>query len=241
MAEYITIEALARERVGKGTARAARRAGQVPAIIYGNKETPLSLTIDRKALERELYRPGFFTRLMDVKLNGDMHRVLPRDLQLHPVTDAPIHVDFLRYSADRKITVEVPVTFLNEEECPGLKVGGVLNVVRHTVEVLCTADRIPEGFTLDLTGLEIGDSLHASAIVLPGQVEFTVTDRDFTIATIASPTIMVEEETTAEGEEGLEGEEGEEGEEGAEGAEGAEDGEKKDGEKKDGEKGKSGD
>jgi large subunit ribosomal protein L25 len=215
----------------------------VPAVIYGNKETSLSVTIGRKELERELNRPGFFTRLMDVKVNGDMHRVLPRDLQLHPVSDIPIHVDFLRYSAERKISVEVPMTFVNEEECPGLKVGGVLNVVRHTIEVLCTADRIPEGFTLDLTGLEIGDSLHASALTLPDQVEFIVTDRDFTVATIVSPTIMVEEEeeTPAEDEEGEEGVESEEGAEGTEGAEGEGGEAAEGGGKKDEEKGKSGD
>ena len=218
MADYLSLAAEQRPRAGKGTARAARRQGRVPAVIYGNNEDPILVTVARRTLEQELHKPGFFTRLMDVQVNGDAHRVLPRDLQLHPVTDVPMHVDFLRYSADRKITVEIPVTFINEAECPGLRVGGVLNVVRHAVEVLCTADRIPEGFTLDLTGLEIGGSMHAASITLPDGVEFAIADRDFTIATIASPTLIpVDEEEVAEGEEGVEGEEAAEGEETAEG------------------------
>lgn len=211
MADNLTLAAEARPRAGKGTARSSRRDGRIPAVIYGNKEDPVLVTIERRTLEQELHKPGFFTRLMDVAVDGTTHRVLPRDLQLHPVTDAPMHVDFLRYSADRTITVEVPVSFINEEECPGLKVGGVLNVVRHAIEVSCTADKIPEGFTLDLTGLEIGDSMHANSISLPEGVEFSITDRDFTIATIASPTLApVEEEEAAEGEEGAELAEGEE-------------------------------
>jgi len=221
MADYMTLAAQARPRAGKGTARSTRREGRVPAVIYGNNEDPVLVTVERRTLEQELQKPGFFTRLMDVAVDGANHRVLARDLQLHPVTDAPMHVDFLRYSADRKLSVEIPVTFANEEDCPGLRVGGVLNVVRHTVEVLCTADRIPEGFSLDLTGLEIGDSVHASAVTLPDGVEFAISDRDFTIVTIASPTLIPveEEEEAIEGVEG-EGVEGEEGEEGAEGAEG---------------------
>jgi large subunit ribosomal protein L25 len=235
MADYLVLAAEQRPRAGKGTARAARRQGRVPAVIYGNNEDPILVTVARRTLEQELQKPGFFIRLMDVQVNGDAHRVLPRDMQLHPVTDVPMHVDFLRYSADRKIAVEIPVIFINEAECPGLRVGGVLNVVRREVEVLCTADRIPDGFTLDLTGLEIGDSIHAAAITLPDGVEFAIADRDFTIATIASPTLApVEEEEVAEGEEGEEGVEGEAGEEGEETAEGeAAEGEEK---KKEGDK-----
>ena len=226
MADYLTLAAEARPRAGKGTARSSRRDGRIPAVIYGNKEDPVLVTIERRTLEQELHKPGFFTRLMDVAVDGATHRVLPRDMQLHPVSDAPMHVDFLRYSADRTITVEIPVTFVNEEECPGLKVGGVLNVVRHFIEVSCTADRIPEGFVLDLTGLEIGDSMHANSISLPEGVEFSITDRDFTIATIASPTLApVEEEEVAEGEEGAVAAEGEAAAEGEEST--AEDGDKK--------------
>lgn len=213
MADYLTLAAEQRPRAGKGTARAARRQGRIPAVIYGNNEDPILVTVARRTLEQELQKPGFFIRLMDVQVNGAAHRVLPRDMQLHPVTDVPMHVDFLRYSADRKIAVEIPVIFVNEAECPGLRVGGVLNVVRRTVEVLCTADRIPDGFSLDLTGLEIGDSMHAASITLPDGVEFAIADRDFTIATIAAPTVVQE---AAEAEEGAELEEGAEPEEGAE-------------------------
>ena len=212
MADIITLVAETRLRSGKGTAREARRNGRIPAVIYGNKEEPVSITVERRLLEQELGKSGFFIRLLDVDIDGTKHRVLPRDTQYHPVTDVPLHVDFLRYSADRKITVEVPVHFLNEEESPGLKSGGVLNIVRHTIEVLCTADQIPDGFEVDLTGLEIGDSVHASALSLPQGVELTITDRDFTIATIAAPTIMPVDEEEEEGVEGEEGEEGAEGE-----------------------------
>ena len=211
MAEVQTIAAASRDRAGKGTARAARRAGQIPAVIYGNKEEPLLITVDRTRLEQELGKRGFFIRLLDVEVDGATHRVLPRDTQYHPVTDRPLHVDFLRYSADRKLTVEIPVHFLNEEESPGLKSGGVLNVVRHTIEVLCVADAIPDAYEIDLTGLEVGDSIHASALTLSEGVELTITDRDFTIATIATASVMAVEEAV-EGEEDVEGEEGAEGE-----------------------------
>jgi len=206
MAEIATMSAELREKGGKGTARAARRNGRVPAVIYGNQEEPLMVTVPRHDLEQLLAVPGFMIHLLDIQVDGRAHRVLPRDTQFHPVTDVPLHVDFLRYSADRKVTVDVPVTFENEQDSPGLKGGGVLNVVRHAIEVLCTADRIPDGFTINLTGLDIGDSVHASALSLPEGVEFTITDRDFTIATIAAPSVMpVEEEEGAEAAEGAEG------------------------------------
>ena len=185
MADIITLEAESRQRSGKGTAREARRNGRIPAIIYGNKEEPLPITVERKVLEQELGKSGFFIRLLDVDVDGTKHRVLPRDTQYHPVTDVPLHVDFLRYSADRKITVEVPVHFLNEAESPGLKAGGVINIVRHTIAVLCIADQIPDAFNVDLAGLDIGDSVHAHSLNLPEGVELTITDRDFTILTIA--------------------------------------------------------
>ena len=209
MAEIQTIAAASRERGGKGTARAARRAGKVPAVIYGNNEEPILITVDGVKLEQELNKSGFLIRLLDVEVDDKKHRVLPRDTQFHPVTDRPIHVDFLRYSAERKLTVEVPVRFLNEDDSPGLKTGGVINVVRHAIEVACVADSIPESFEIDLAGLEIGDSIHASALILSEGVELTITDRDFTIATIAAPTVMAVEEEV-ESEEGIEGEEGRE-------------------------------
>lgn len=227
MADLNTLAASSRPISGTGPARAVRRDGLVPAVIYGNDLEPVSISVERKALERQIHVPGFFIRLVDVALDGKSHRVLPREVQFHPVSDVPLHVDFLRFSADRKITVAVPVQFLNEEESPGLKRGGVLNIVRHEVEVLCIADNIPQIFEIDLTGLDIGDAIHASMVTLPDGVTFTITDRDFTIATVAAPTVITDEEE-AEGEEGedIEGEEGvtAEGEEGeaAPAADGAE-------------------
>ena len=203
MADIHTLAAEPRRMGGKGTARAARRAGRIPAVIYGNKEEPVMVTLERRVVENELHKGGFFNQLIDLDVGGARHRVLPRDAQFHPVTDVPLHVDFLRFSADRKINVEVRVVFRNEEASPGLKLGGVLNVVRHEVEVACIADRIPEHFEIDLTGLGIGDSIHAHSLTLPEGVELTITDRDFTIATIAAPTVMAaEEEETAAGAEG---------------------------------------
>ena len=209
MADIQAIAAASRDRGGKGTARAARRAGKVPAVIYGNNEEPILITVDRVKLEQEISKSGFLIRLLDVEVDDKKHRVLPRDTQFHPVTDRPMHVDFLRYSAARKLTVEVPVRFLNEDDSPGLKTGGVINIVRHAIEVSCVADSIPESFEIDLAGLEIGDSIHASALILSEGVELTITDRDFTIATIAAPTVMAVEEEV-ESEEGIEGEDGSE-------------------------------
>jgi len=208
MADIGVLAAQARSGAGKGIARAARRAGQVPAVIYGNNEEPVLITVDDRELRKTISRPGFFIHLMDIDIDGAKHRVLPRDTQLHPVTDAPLHVDFLRYNPNRKLTVEVPVTFLNEEDCPGLREGGMLNIVRHAIEILCTADAMPEGFDIDLSGLVVGDAIHASALTLTPGVELTITDRDFTIATIAAPTVAIaEDDVEGEGEEG-EGEEG---------------------------------
>ena len=211
MAEVKSIAASPRQAAGKGSARQARRDGLVPAVIYGNKEDPIMLTIERRVLVHELDNPQFFIELVDVEIDGGKHRVLPRDVQFHPVSDSPMHVDFLRFDPNRKIVAAVPVVFEGEDDCPGLRAGGVLNIVRHEVEVLCTADNIPPEIILQLAGLKVGDSVHASSVVLPEGVEFEISDRDFTIVTIAAPTIMVEEEET-------EGEEGDE--EGIEGAEG---------------------
>ena len=216
MAEVQTIAATSRERAGKGTARAERRNGRIPAVIYGNQENPIIITVEQSIIEQQLLTSDFFIRLVDIDVGGKIYRVLPRDAQYHPVTDKPLHVDFLHYSRDRKLTVEIPVSFFNENESPVLKSGGVLNIVRHAVEISCVADAIPERFELDLTGLEVGDALHASALTLPENVALTITDRNFTVATISAPTVMPIEEEELEDEEGLEGE-GEEGEEGVEG------------------------
>jgi len=204
MADFATMNVEQRERAGKGAARATRRAGRVPAVIYGNKQDPVMISLDPVELMQNLKGPGFFARVYELDVNGDKHRVLPRDLQLDPVSDRPIHVDFMRFSRKTKLNVEVEVVFENDEESPGIKTGGVLNVVRHTIELRCSPDGIPESIPVDLTGLEIGDSVHISAITLPEDVELTITDRDFTIATIAAPTLLA-----ASDEEGEEGEEGE--------------------------------
>jgi large subunit ribosomal protein L25 len=212
MSDVLNLAAEARDRVGKGAARSLRRAGRIPAIIYGDKKDPLAISIGGFELGNELKTRGFYRRLYDISVDGEKHRVLPRDLQRDPVTDRPLHVDFLRISAGARINVAVVVIFANEEESPGLKRGGVLNIVRHDIELSCPAASIPEALHVDLTGLEIGDSVHISQIALPDDVEPVISDRDFTIATIAAPTVVVEEDKAEEGEEGIEGVEGEEGE-----------------------------
>jgi len=220
MADMTAFAAEPRERAGKGAARATRREGRVPGVIYGNKENPILISVDPVELSKQLNTPGFFARVYEVSVGDQAHRVLARDLQLDPVSDKPIHIDFMRFSASTRLNIDVQVMFENEEECPGLRVGGVLNVVRHTIELRCRPDSIPESLSADLTGLEIGDSIHISAIDLPGDVELTITDRDFTVATIAAPTIVEEVEDEVEGEEGEEGLEGGEGAEGGEAADG---------------------
>jgi len=197
-----------RTRVGKGAARAARREGLVPAVIYGAGKDPLPIAIDPRVLRTEINKPGFFSTLYDIQYDGQSQQVLCRDLQLHPVTDAPLHADFLRVTEQTLIDVEIAVHFENEEESPGLKLGGVLNIVRHTVELNCRAGAIPEMIVVDLTGREIGDSIHISEIALPAGVRPTITDRDFTIATIAAPSVLAAEEeagAAVEGEEGVAG------------------------------------
>ncbi len=205
----------ARDENGKGAARAIRRQGRIPAVVYGHDMPARSISLSRRDLEQELARGGFMNRLLNLKLEDKSQRVLPREVQFHVVTDAPIHVDFLRLGEDAELNIMVPVIFLNEEESEGLRRGGVLNVVRHEIEVMCRADAIPESIEVDLTGLDIGDSIHISSVALPDGVAPTITDRDFTIATIAAPSLRPEdEEEEEEGEEGEEGEllEGEEGE-----------------------------
>lgn len=210
MAETIEIVAEVRERVGKGAARAVRRENKIPAVIYGDKQPPVSISLDGPAITRLLRDPAFLTHLYSLDVGGDKHRVLVRDLQLDPVRDEPIHLDFLRVSQLTEIDIEVPVHFINEENSPGLKVGGVLNVVRYMIEVTCLADAIPDSITVDLTGLELGDSVHISHITLPDGVRPTISDRDFTVATIAAPSgLKAEEEEEAEAAEAAEAAEGE--------------------------------
>ena len=204
MADTVTFNAESRARVGKGAARAERRNGRVPAVIYGANKDPEAISIDPAQLRAARMQPGFFATLFEVEVEGNSQQVLCRDLQLHPVTDRPMHADFLRVTERTQINVEIPVSFENEEESPGLRHGGVLNVVRHVVEVICRAGSIPNEITVDLAGLEIGDSVHISNVSLPDGVKPTI-DRDFTIATIAAPTVApVEDEEGDEDSEGAE-------------------------------------
>lgn len=220
MSNTYELEAQARDRVGKGASRELRRNKMVPAVIYGDKKDPLAIALPYKELSMKIYGGGFMTTIATIKVNGEAHRVLPKVYQLDPVRDFINHVDFLRVSKDTIVTVDIPVNFENEEECPGLKVGGVLNIVRHTVEVNCPADEIPDSFLVDLIEFELGDSINISSVSIPENVIPTIADRDFTIATIAAPAALKSEEEEA-AEEAPEteiiGEEKEEGDEDSEG------------------------
>ena len=204
MSDMTTISASERERVGKGSARAARRAGLVPAVIYGDKKDPVGITMQAREITKIVHQPGIFGRLLEIDVAGTKSTVLTRDIQFHPVSDVVIHLDFLRVSQSATVAVAVPVEFINEDKCPGIKIGGVLNVVRYEVELNCPATAIPEKITIDLDGVKIGDSIHISAIPLPEGVSPTITDRDFTVATLASPGGGVkneDDEDAADGEE----------------------------------------
>ena len=204
MSDMTTISASERERVGKGSARAARRAGLVPAVIYGNKKDPVGINMEAREITKIVHQPGIFGRLLEIDVAGNKSTVLTRDIQFHPVTDVVMHMDFLRVSGTASVAVAVAVEFINEDKCPGIRVGGVLNVVRYEVELSCPANAIPEKITIDLEGVKIGDSIHISAIPLPDGVTPTITDRDFTVATLASPGGGVkneDDEDAAEGEE----------------------------------------
>ena len=187
MSDNNVFEAQLRERTGKGASREYRRNSMVPAVIYGDKKDPISIVLPYKELSMAMHAGGFMNTIAVIKVDGQEQRVLPKDYQLEPVRDFIEHVDFLRVSKNTVVTVEIPVNFENEEDCPGLKKGGVLNVVRFAVEVNCPADSIPESFSVDLLPFDLGDSINISSVKLPEGVEPTITDRDFTIATIASP------------------------------------------------------
>lgn len=206
MSNVVAIKAEARPRVGKGAAREVRRQGRVPAVIYGDKKTPEPISLDANELGKLLKTGKFLTTLFTIEVGGQETRAIPRDVHFDPVRDFAIHVDFLRLGENARIDVDVPVRFLNDQASPGIKRGGVLNIVRHEVELSCPADSIPDHLDVDLTGLDIGDSVHISAISLPEGVTPTITDRDFTIATIASPAgLKSEAEEKAEGETAGEG------------------------------------
>ena len=189
MSEQLTLSAETRERAGKGASRAMRREGRVPAVVYGNKEEPLAIHVEEKALMKMLNTGHFMNAVVMIDVGGTTARTLPKDVQFHPVTDRPMHVDFLRISEHAQVHVAVPIRFTGEEESRGIRRGGVLNAVRHELELVCDAAEIPEEIEVSLAGLNIGDSLHISAVTLPKGVESAITDRDFTIATVAPPTV----------------------------------------------------
>ena len=198
MSEALTLPAEPRERAGKGASRELRREGRVPAVIYGGKEEPLAIHVEAKELVRQLGSGHFMNSIVMIDVGGKKVRTLPKDVALHPVSDRPLHADFLRLAKDAKITVNVPVVFANEDASPGLKKGGVLNVVRHDLELVCESDRIPDEIAIDVTGLDVGDSIHISQVSLPAGSESAITDRDFTIATIVAPSALKQSERAEE-------------------------------------------
>jgi len=197
MAETLTLKAEAREKGSKGAVRSLRLEGRVPAVIYGDKKAPELITVSYKDVYA-LYQTGTFTsNLLNIDIGGRTERVIPRDVQREPVRDFIIHVDFLRLGKNATITVDVPVHFINHEASPGIKAGGVLNIVRHEIELACPAESIPELIEVDLTGYEMGSSIHISSVKLPAGVKPTITDRDFTVATVVAPAAVTSAEATA--------------------------------------------
>jgi len=198
MSEQLTLPAETRDRAGKGASRALRRDGRVPAVVYGQKKDALSIHVEEKLLSKMLSTGHFMNSIVMIDVGGKATRTLPKAVDFHPVTSRPTHVDFLRISEHTKVTVAVPVRFDNEDASPGLKRGGVLNVVQHEIELTCDAAHIPDEIHVPLDGLEIGDSIHISQVKLPQGAEPTITDRDFTVATLVAPSAMKsEEEETA--------------------------------------------
>jgi len=197
MPEIATLSAEPRVQAGKGAARAVRRRGRVPAIIYGAGVDPAPISLDPRELSRALAKRGFLATLVDVTVDGAAQRTLPRDVQYHPVSGLPLHVDFMRVGATTRLRVEVPVVFVNREMSVGLRRGGILNIVRHEIELSCPVENIPDRLVVDLDGLDIGDSVHISAVAMPEGCRPRITDRDFTVASIAASSAVREEGTTA--------------------------------------------
>ncbi len=194
MAEQMEIKAEKRERVGKGAARAIRKLGKIPAVIYGDKKEALPITVEYNIITKELHTGNFLTTVYYINVDGDKIQVIPKDFQLDVVKDTPMHVDFLRIAKGAKVEVEVTVHFLNEDISVGLKKGGTLNIVKHTIELSCSPDNIPEKIEIDLAEVDMGDAIHISAVTIPAGSTVVETDRDFTIATIVAPGGAEEEE-----------------------------------------------
>jgi large subunit ribosomal protein L25 len=194
MSEQLTLPAESRDRAGKGASRELRRAGRVPAVIYGDKKEAVSIHVEEKLLARMLSTGHFMNSVIMIDAGGTPHRTLPKDVQFHPVSSRPIHVDFLRIGEHNQVHVNVPVHFIDEELSPGIKRGGVLNLVRHDLELICDAAEIPEQIDISLKGLDVGDSIHISNVTLPKGAKSAIDDRDFTIATIVAPSALKSEE-----------------------------------------------
>ena len=217
----INLEIISRDKTGKSNCKQLRNMGKVPAVIYGDKKEPAYIAVDYPKIVKELSKTSFFSTVFSLKLNKKAIKVLPREIQTDPLNDKPVHIDFLRVNDESKINISVPIIFINEDKSPGLKGGGVLNTVRREVDLICKINNIPEKLEADLTNLEVGSVIHMSDIKLQEDVIPQISDRDFTIATIAAPTVMPVEEDKPETEGGEgEGEEGEESVEAKEGEEG---------------------
>jgi len=197
MSEQLTLPAESRDRAGKGASRALRRDGRVPAVIYGENQAPLSVHVEEKLLAKMLSTGHFMNSVIMVDVAGKANRTLPKDVQFHPVSSRPIHVDFLRIGEHAQVHVNVPVRFVDEEKAPGIKRGGVLNVVRHDLELVCDAAAIPDEIVISLSGLDIGDAIHISHVNLPEGAKSAIDDRDFTVATVVAPSAMKSEEEEA--------------------------------------------
>lgn len=194
MSDTLHLPAETRDRAGKGASRALRREGRVPAVVYGGNEEPLAIHVEEKLLIKQLGTGHFFNSVVEVEVGGKTVKTLPKDVAFHPVSDRPLHADFLRLTGNAKVHVEVPVIFTNEAASPGLKRGGVLNIVRHELELVCEADKIPDDIAIDVTGFDVGESIHISHVSLPAGSKSAITDRDFTIATIVAPSGLRSEE-----------------------------------------------
>jgi large subunit ribosomal protein L25 len=228
------LKALKREISSSGSNNKLRSEGLIHAILYGGKEANKNISIEKKDIKNLIHSDTFLSKVLDLEVDGKKEKVIPRDVAFNVVSEEPIHIDFMRIVSGKKIILEIPVKFINHPDSPGLKRGGVLNIVRRKVELKCPAENIPDEIIIDLAGTDIGTSIKISSVKLPENVIPTITDRDFVIATVASPTVMKEPEKPAEGEEVAEGAEGETPTEGAEAA--AKDGEgaKKDDKAKEG-------
>ena len=229
MSKETSIDAEIRSGAGKSSVKKVISAGKIPSVIYGLGEDPINISLDKILVQKEINAGGFLTRIFSLNIDGKKNLAIPREVQFHPLSDQPIHVDFLRLAPDSKITLDIPTRFINEETSPGLKRGGVLNVNRRTVQLSCPASNIPEEIVFDLDGLEIGDTIRISSVTLPDGVMPLITDRDFTVASVAAPTVVKEPEAPVEGEGEGEGEGETPAEEGGDSKEASKDAEKSEG------------